>query len=183
MMPPKPKVQAWLQPAADDVFVLVQLLEKYVSRRGAILDLKPTRIVTQILNYIDIRRRHASWMIEGPRTQPSYPEGWTPEYEALWADWIERECPLENWEEEVVTPTFGTCVREWEPDGWRSEIYTFLPIWIQRSIPLMAFLDPNHVETEETEETESAIDPYLLEHGSAKQRKNATKGPNLTTAC
>lgn len=182
-MQPMQPANTWIYEAADDVFVLVQLLDKYVTRRGAILDRKSPRIVSQILKYIDLRRRHASWEIQGPLSEPSYPEDWTPEYEAMWADWIDRECPLDSWEDEVVNPTFGTCVRAWEPDGWRSEIYTFLPYWIRRSIPLMAFLDPNHVETEEQEETESAIDPYLLEHGSAKQRKNATRGSTGTTAC
>ena len=116
-----------------------------------------------------------SWAIDGPHIQPTYPEGWSEEYEALWGDWIDRECPLESWEEEVIDPTFGTLVRPWETDGWRLEIYSFLPLWIQRSIPLMAAIDPDVVEEETELEPESPIDPYLLEHGSAKQRKNASK--------
>ena len=157
--------------AADDIFVLVRLLEKYVNRRGATLCVKPQRIISQILKYIDLRKRHMSWEIDGPHVTLTYPDNWTEEYESLWEDWLYRECSIESWEEEVIDPTFGTLIRPWETDGWRQEIHNFLSLWIQRSIPCVT----ENVESEE-EEKESDIDPYLLEHGSAKQRKNASKG-------
>jgi len=160
----------WIHDAADDIFVLVQLFEKYVTRRGATLCIKPQRIISHILKYIDLRKRHMSWEIDGPYVALTYPENWSEENESLWEDWLNCECSLESWEEEVIDPTFGTLVHPWETDGWRQEIHNFLSLWIQRSIPHKTDNDES-----EDDEKESDIDPYLLEHGSAKQRKNATK--------
>jgi hypothetical protein len=161
--------------APDDLFVLVQIIDKYVRRRKAILDIPAPKMVTQILKYIQMRERLMWWEIDGPYSTVTYPAGWTPDHEELWADWFEREFSLDSWEDEVMDPMFGTRVQPWEIDGWRQEIYTFLPTWIQRSISLLAPIDPNQNDVQE-EETESVIDPYLLEHGSAKQRKNAVRG-------
>ena len=168
-----------LRYAPDDLFVLVQLIDKYVQRRKATLGVHANRMVTQILKYIQLRERHMWWKIEGPHANITYPPGWSEEYEELWGDWFEREFSLDSWEDEVMDPMFGTIVQPWEVDGWRQEIYAFLPTWIQRSIHLLTPIDPTQTDENE-EEAESAIDPYLLEHGSAKQRKNASK---QTTAC
>ena len=160
--------------APDDLFVLVQIIDKYVQRRGAHLDTQPPRIVSQILKYIQLRERHMWWEIEGPHCNVTYPPDWTEEREELWNDWFARQFSLESWEDEVMGPMFGTQVQPWEVDGWRQEIYAFLPNWIQRSISLLTAIDPTQTDVKE-EEQESTIDPYLLEHGSAKQRKNAVR--------
>jgi len=169
------RVNPRMRYAPDDLFVLVQLIDKYVQRRNATLGVPKNRMITQILKYIQLRERHMWWEIEGPYCKVTYPTGWTEEYEELWGYWFENEFSLDSWEDEVMDPMFGTSVHPWEIDGWRQEIYAFLPLWIQRSISLLTPMDPNQTDENE-EETDSAIDPYLLEHGSAKQRKNAVRG-------
>ena len=70
-------------------------------------------------------------------------------------------------------------VRLWESpiDGWREELIQFLPFWIQRSRAIVEAFDatPLNPADEKAGEKAEKIDPYLLEHGSSRQKKDALK--------
>jgi hypothetical protein len=51
-------------------------------------------------------------------------------------------------------------------EGWRWEIHQFLPWWIKRSTELVEVY-------ESEEEEEQTVDAYILDHGSAKQKRAA----------
>jgi len=117
-------------------------------------------------------------MISLPQNPSSRPAGWTEKEEEIWIDWINYHCTLDDWSAEVMEPVFGSNVRMWEAqmDGWREELLQFLPWWIRRSAIIVAAFDPTPLVPEVEEDISMAkIDPYLLDHGSTKQKREAMK--------
>ena len=166
--------------AVDDIDYLVWLFQGYLHKRGAELGLDPAHLATHILKYIYLRQKSSVYDISAPRTNPVKPTGWSAKDEEIWCDWISNHCTLDSWRTEVLAPIFGTDVRLWEArcQGWRDELTLFFPWWIQRSLDIVRKYDPTQLE-EEVEEDESkaaGIDSYILDHGSAKQRKAALRG-------
>jgi transposase len=76
----------------------------------------------------------------------------------------------------VLDPVFGNDVRLWEAgiEGWREELIQFLPFWIQRSRDIVETFDATPLDLTEEVFAEK-VDPYLLEHGSSRQKKDALK--------
>ena len=152
---------------ADDASHLAGLIERYVERRGAEVDVDVAR---QILKYIKMRHGQPRMSIGWPTVKTVKPTGWTDHHEGIWNDWLDRKCSLESWMTEVMAPYFGTDRHIWEGmcEGWRWEIHQFLPWWIRRSMEIVA--DDIPVSDEEVEQT---VDAYIMDHGSAKQRRAA----------
>jgi hypothetical protein len=149
---------------ADDVSHLAVLIKDYVERRGAELYVD---VAIQILKYIKMRHGLSRNEIGWPTLKTVKPAGWTSEHEDLWDEWL-ANCSLESWIDEVMLPYFGTGCHIWEGmcEGWRWEIHQFLPWWVRRSPDLVAV-------PEYDEEEEQTVDAYILDHGSAKQKRAA----------
>jgi hypothetical protein len=162
--------------AADDVTAIVRAFARYIGRHDVTMELEPRRMITQILRYIALRQKARPYEISNPMFNPSEPEGWNSDKEEIWQDWIDYTFTLESWAGEVMNPIFGMDVRLWEAniEGWREELFHFLPWWIRRSAAIVAKFDPTPL-AETTEEEKSNLDPYLLEHGSARQKRMAAK--------
>jgi hypothetical protein len=150
---------------ADDASHLADLIKNYVERRGAELDVD---VACQILKYIKMRYGQPRMSIGWPTLKTVTPKDWTPDHEDEWHDWLELNCSLDSWTTEVMEPYFGTGCHVWEGmcEGWRWEIHQFLPWWIKRSTELV-------VVYESEEEEEQTVDAYILDHGSAKQKRAA----------
>ena len=147
----------------------------YIGRRGVVPELAPRRMITQILRYITLRRRSGPFAISNPLFDPSSPEGWGDYEEDVWQEWIDYTFTLDSWNDEVMNPIFGTDVRLWEAsiEGWREELLQFLPWWIKRSEAIVVKFDPTPL-AEQSEEL-SKLDSYLLEDGSARQKRMTGK--------
>jgi hypothetical protein len=156
--------------AAADVEQIVRLFFESLTLRKLEPELEGRRLAHQILRYIELRQSKADYEISNPLMKRSAPSGWTSEKERDWNDWIHHVFSLEDWIREVMFPVFGDNQRQWESVclGWREDLFCFLPWWVKRSAVA--------VVEESVEEDKSELDPYLLEHGTAKQRRNATKG-------
>jgi hypothetical protein len=163
--------------AVEDIERLVCRFQGYLGKRGAELGVNPDRLVEHILQYIYLRQKSGVSGISAPRTPPVKPVGWTDADEEIWRDWMTNHCTMEGWRAEVRAPIFGTDERLWEGscEGWRDELTLFFPWWIQRSLDIVHKYDPTQLE-EEVEEDNGMIDSYILDHGSAKQRKAALRG-------
>jgi len=159
---------------ADDVAKIVQHMEQYARIRGASLGLNKRRLGLHILKYISLRQETTCHNISAPLMEPYKPEGWAAREEGLWLDWVHYTFSLDSWHDEVMNSVFGTDVRFWESriEGWRSEIMEFLPWWLSRSIDIVDAFDPTSVDLDEIDQEKSNIDPYLLDHGSAKQKRD-----------
>lgn len=161
--------------AAEDVRAIVSLIHTYVKQRGARLALEQRALVRQILSFLTLRQRCSIYEVSDPPNECQIPVGWAAEDEQIWQDWIYMKCSAESWLTEVMEPALGTIPRLWEGgcEGWRSELVHFLPWWIQRSIAIVTQFDPTYVEPAEEQEDskKQEIDPYLLEHGTSKQRR------------
>lgn len=108
------------------------------------------------------------------------PEDWTGEKEMIWRQWIAHVCDLTEWENEVIEPVFGTESRFWESvsgTGWRQEILEFLPWWSLRTAEQFAEIDPTPYPEigEGSVSARKTVDPYILEHGSRRARRQAAK--------
>lgn len=164
--------------AVADVEDLVFLFEKYLERRGAALGVPPKRLVAHILQYIHLRQNSSVYDISAPRTNPVKPVGWTDEDETIWGDWILNHCTVESWELEVLDPIFRSDMRIYEAvcEGWRLELTQFFPWWIQRSFAIIDKFNPTQLEEQnEEEEDTKGVDSYIMDHGSAKQKKAAMR--------
>jgi len=161
---------------ADDAFRMAVAIGRYVKQRGVSTTLNNTQIARQILRYIQMRHTVAAYNISAIPGALYYPNGWNDTEEEIWNDWINHHCTLESWCDEVITPVFGADVRLWEApiDGWRDELLQFLSLWIRRSREIVASYDPIPIVQDE-EESIDKIDPYLLEHGSSRQKRDALK--------
>jgi hypothetical protein len=163
--------------AAADVQDLVFLFQEYVERRGANLAVEPQRLVTHILKYISLRQKYSRFDISAPLTKPVVPVGWTSEDETIWTDWLWHTCDVDSWENEVLEPIFGTDIRLWEAtcEGWRLELMTCFPWWIQRSFDIIDKFNPTQPEIQDEDDTTNGVDSYIMDHGSAKQKKAAMR--------
>jgi hypothetical protein len=154
-------------------------MKYYVEKRGATLALNPHILVNQILSFIELRQSASVYEISNPGFEPIRPDGWTLKDESLWISWVYSTCPMDSWIPEIMDPVFGSDIRLWEStcEGWRSELVHYLPWWIQRSVSIVRKFDPTYDPDEDGENenedgtNKKEIDPYLLDHGSSKQRK------------
>jgi hypothetical protein len=156
----------------DDVVTTVRYIEAYFTRRGASMELSPGRLMAHIQQYIRLRQKSSFFDISAPLNKPFKPVDWTAHDERVWCDWINYHCDLDSWTREVMQPMFGNGVCFWEArcEGWREEIHTCLPWWIRRSKDIVTRFDPTSEDP--VEEPQPEIDPYLLEHGTSKQRRS-----------
>jgi len=167
--------------AATDVAALVRQMNACVQRHRAQLELDEPRIVSQILTFIRLRQNASFQEISDPLFAPSTPDGWDDEDEEIWREWIDFTFTDSTWNREVIEPVFGSGsdsdIRLWEAqcEGWRSELVFFLPWWIKRSMYIVTKFDPTQLEPEDEENENPDIDAYILDHGSAKQRKAALR--------
>ena len=60
-------------------------------------------------------------------------------------------------------------------EGWRLELVLFFPWWIQRSFKIVEKFNPTQLEVQSEEEDTKGIDSYIMDHGSAKQKKAAMR--------
>jgi hypothetical protein len=75
---------------------------------------------------------------------------------------------------------FGTDERLWEArisKDWRMEILEFLPFWIYRDLDLCEDIDPTPLPDPQdlTDANKKEIDPYIMEHGGRRARRQAEK--------
>jgi hypothetical protein len=163
--------------AFADVQDLVFLFEKYVKARGATMSVEPKRLVKHILKYISLRQKYLQHDISSPLTAPATPVGWTSDDESIWMDWVCDTFDMESWEEEVLGPIFGSDIRLWEAncEGWRLELMTCFPWWIQRSFDIVDKFNPTQPEVQDEEDDTKGVDSYIMDHGSAKQKKAAMR--------
>ena len=161
--------------AIHDIERIVECLERSLQRRKLVLDLPRVRLIRQILSYLTLREAYHSFNITNPRHVSRSPTGWTEEDEAEWQYYLDKEFSSDMWQQEILDVIFGTDVRTWEAPflEWRMELYGFLPLWIQRSA---SHLYPEDEETKaEDVMIAPQIDAYILEHGTAKQKKTAMR--------
>jgi hypothetical protein len=177
-----------------DVVEIVNRLETFCARRNVGLSQSKHRLISTILEYIELRQTLRAHSISTPRTPIEYPDGWTDEQELCWNDWLATECSNEHWTEEIMN-LFGTDIRIWENscEGWRDEIRLFLPWWIARNASVLVgsgfgpgfgpgdsdYLGQGQGQGQgHCHEQKRTLDPFVLEHGTSKQRKKA-----LRTGC
>ena len=161
--------------AIHDIEGIADSLVRSLQRRKLVLDLPRLQLIRQILSFLTLRATHHAFDISNPRHASRAPEGWTEENEAEWRYYLDKEFSTEMWQREILDVIFGTDVRTWEAPflEWRSELYGFLPFWIRRSFEP---LDPEEEDYEFEESTAApAIDAYILEHGTAKQKRTAMR--------
>ena len=173
-----------------DLCTVVNRLQEFCRVRGTTLAIAPHRIASALLDYVRLRQVARSHEISEPHTpmHTLIPRGWYPEHEIAWNDWLTAECSLDHWNAEVMEPVFGSSgeQRFWEVscEGWREEVRLFLPWWMKRSFAILTRFDSAFV-TRQANTTATAtanannematmkLDPYLLDHGTSKQKKKA----------
>jgi hypothetical protein len=160
--------------AATDIESIIDLFRNFVESRGCYLGIDRRRLAHQILRYVQLRSTVGEHEISNPRFTVTTPPGWSKEKEQDWTVWIHHTFRLEDWQTEVMDPVFGTDERWWEGacSGWREEIFVFLPWWIKRFV----VVNEEEVDDKKEDDRDAKIDPYVLEHGNAKQRRNMMKG-------
>jgi hypothetical protein len=170
-------------PAAD-VAEVCERIRRFLTRRRFQLSLQPQKLHRSILEYIWMRYTTLPQHISYPKRKQEAPLGWTVEKERVWRQHIFRVCDWDAWIREVMHPVFGTDERLWEAPiskDWRMEILEFLPWWIYRDADLFEEVDPTPLpEPEEIAAAEAAarkkeIDPYILDHGGRRARRQAEK--------
>jgi len=166
--------------AWDDLAYLAELLNERIRHAGAMPELSDERLTRQLVAYVGMRHRHRWHEISAPQHARSKPVGWKSDDEHIWQDWLTDTITLDDWRS-LIGRVFGTDERFWEVPvaGWREEVYAFLPFWVQRSAQLVAGYDPRSKDVDddegETDTRESRVDVYILEHGTAKQRRAALR--------
>jgi hypothetical protein len=170
-------------PAAD-VAEICERIKPFLARRHFQLSLQPQKLHRSILEYIWMRYSLPPYNISFPKRKQEVPQGWNIEKERIWRQHIFHVCSWDDWEREVMRPVFGTDERLWEASigiRWRMEIFDFLPWWIYRDMDLFNEVDPTPLpEPEEIAAAEAAarkkeIDPYILDHGGRRARRQAEK--------
>jgi hypothetical protein len=163
--------------AMDDLLAVAERTTAWVRAHGKVgLELVPAQLARQLLDYVCLRGRGASWSdLDGPRYTRSLPVGWTAHHERLWNDWIHYSFAIEDWRRQVLDPVFGTDERSWEVGcaGWRDEVFAFLPRWIVRDMVRFVEIDATPLPEPEPEDTDprlAKIDPYLVEHARRGRR-------------
>jgi hypothetical protein len=158
---------------AEDATIIAGFIRQYVEKRGATLGLSERKLANEIMLYIEARYGQSRLDVGWPAMKPIRPKGWTQQHEQVWRDWIHLTCDRDAWMLEVFGAYFGTDHHIWEGmcDGWRAELHEFLPWWIQRNLPLVSEFDLT--PESDVEEEDMGVDAYLLDHGSAKQKRAA----------
>ncbi len=128
----------------------------------------------QIHEYVDLRYTHTPLEIPSPNTEVFYPEGWSNRDEQVWLEWLNDRFSLDVWRKRVIYRAIGTHMTFWD-EGVSDELQTLLPWWIQRSTDIVDEYDATPL-LEESSNGYSKIDPYIAEHGTAKQRRDAMAG-------
>jgi len=162
--------------AASDIEELVFYMSGLLEQKGLQFEVDAHKMVRKILTYVMLRHsRGRLELMSVPSGSRSVPKEWTEDYEAMWIEYIDAEISPEEWQEKVLEPVFGTDIRIWEAacDGWRMDLLAFMPWWIKRSIEPIA--EEEDEEDMDTDKRVSKLDPYLLEHGTAKQRRTALR--------
>jgi hypothetical protein len=170
------KTNTYGECAAEDALRMSVAIGQYIKRRGVSITMDNVRLARHIMRYIQMRHTVAAYHISTVPGDIYYPEGWNANEEEIWGDWINHTFTPESWCDEVIEPVFGGDVHLWEAriDGWREELLSFIPLWVRRSRAIVTAHDPTPI-FQEHEELNDKIDPYLLEHGSSRQKKDALK--------
>lgn len=153
---------------------IVKAFRDVVQDLGAAPEMSIGAQVQQILEYVDLRRVHTAMDLV-PKAHVHYPEGWTDRDEQIWIEWLNDRFSVDVWQKNVIYRALGSHMPFW--DDWISdELHGFLPWWIQRSTAIVDDYDMTPLEEESSGSTYSKVDPYIAEHGSAKQRRDAMAG-------
>jgi hypothetical protein len=169
-------------PAAD-IAEVCDRIQVYLKQRSFQLSLKPQKLHRSILEYIWMRYSVPSTQISFPKRKQEAPIGWNIEKERIWRQWIFHVCDPISWARDIMRPVFGTDERLWEARisrDWRMEILEFLPFWIYRDLDLCEDIDPTPLPDPADVGSSDAgvrreIDPYILEHGGRRARRQAEK--------
>jgi hypothetical protein len=132
--------------------------------------------VQQILEYVDLRRMHTAMDLI-PKTPVHYPEDWSNRDEQIWIEWLNDRFSIDVWQKEVIYRALGSHMPFW--DDWISdELQGLLPWWVQRSTAIVDEYDATPLAEESLggSNSYSRVDPYIAEHGTAKQRRDAMAG-------
>ena len=163
--------------AARDIEQMVFYIECLCQDKGLHLEVQPHKIVRQILNYIAVRHHSHPLQMNWPVVKGRIiPEGWTDDREDEWREYLDEEFSPAVWQQKVIEPVFGSDGGRhiWEAgcEGWRDSIPLLLSLWVQRSYDC---LEEESEEEEEMDKYNGKLDPYLIEHGTAKQRRMALR--------
>jgi len=166
--------------AARDIEQMVFYIECLCQDKGLHLEVTPLKMARQILNYIVVRHHQHPLKMRFPDAKGQIPEGWTQDHEDEWLEFLDEEFSTEVVQTKVLDPVFGPGSGSdggrhlWETgcEGWRDSIPLLLSLWIQRSFDC---LEEEEEDEEEVDKYNGKLDPYLIEHGTAKQRRMALR--------
>jgi hypothetical protein len=163
----------------SEIVQLATLIADHILRQGMRPELSLETIVKDIQR-IFVQRFNGKHIndIQYHQHPVVCPIDWTDYHERIWRDWIEMTFTYEAWITEVLYPLFGTDTAPWEYSipGWREDLHQFLWTWIRRNEQVVTDAEPfPEIEEEMEEHVKINIDPYILEHGSAKQKRAAYK--------
>jgi len=130
--------------AARDIEDVVGCFMRLLRESGAELEMKPTAIVRQILNYLVQRHRKSRFQIPYSSRISSTPDDWSEYHEGVWMDWLDKTFTEERWQREVLDRVFGFDRHIWEAsvEGWREDITILLPFWVRRSMAIVEKEEP-----------------------------------------
>jgi len=162
--------------AAKDAQHIAFLVDKWIQQHGCRMSLSVDDLAHQILKYIAIRGRLASYEISGPHMPKQKRSELNSETQLIWDQWIAHTFEYEVWNSQIILPVFGSQVRLWEMgrEDWRYEIFAFLPRWIDKDPAVLERIDPRplpDIDVVGDDPRDAKIDPYLLEHGGRKGRR------------
>jgi len=160
--------------AARDIEQIVFYIECLCQDKGLHLEVQPFKIVRQILNYIVTRHQLHPLKMNYPKAKGQLPEGWTQDHEDEWLEYLDEEFSSEVLQQKVLDPVFNDGRHLWETacEGWRDSLPLLLSLWIQRTYDC---LEEEEEQEEEMDKYHGKLDPYLIEHGTAKQRRMALR--------
>jgi len=104
------------------------------------------------------RDGYKSWELEP--NDYTFPDGWTVDDEQEWFHTVFDVINHEVWD---------SVVNDEQLEEYRQDLYTWMPYWIRRE-----FQTEDEI-AEPVEKEKRTIDPFLLDHGTAKQRRAAVK--------
>lgn len=160
----------------SDIRAIVSAFRAVCQDLGVTPELTAATQAQQIREYIDLRRTYTPLEITAPKSDVFYPEGWSNHDEQIWIDWLNDRFSLDVWCKQVLYRALGTHMTFWD-EGVSYELHTLLPWWIQRSTTIVDEFDATPLMEEEIGGSSySKIDPYIAEHGTAKQRRDAMAG-------
>jgi hypothetical protein len=169
-------------PSTADITTLAALIADYINRQGVRPEFSMETLCQDIWRIL--RERHnGHYFADIPyhHHPVRVAEDWSDYHETIWRDWLDFAFPYESWEDEVLYPLYGSHREPWEEavPGWREGLHSFIWTWVRRSSAIVADFDPQPELVEESDEEagiKERVDSYILEHGSAKQKRTALKG-------